>query len=159
MTEAADGRLAEVTADTLEKLAFLFATPMDAPTPIDDARLTTVRVAFAGAFAGGVELSLSGPVLDELAVNMLGADDGEPIAPEARLDALKELVNVVCGNLLPILGGGEAVFNIQAPVVVPDESAGWTDCAARCELALDQGVCRVRLRLDPSAAGTSSAQR
>lgn len=157
MTEAVDGRLAEVTADTLEKLAFLFATPMDASPAIDETQLTTVRVEFGGAFAGGVELSLSGPVLDELAVNMLGADDGESIAPEARLDALKELANVVCGNLLPILGGGEAVFNIQAPVVVPDGHPGWADCAARCDLALDQGVCRVRLRLDPSAVGTSSS--
>lgn len=157
MTEAADGRLAEVTADTLEKLAFLFATPTDAPASIDEAQLTTVRVEFTGAFAGGMELSISGPVLDELAVNMLGADDGEPIAPEARLDALKELVNVVCGNLLPILGGSEAVFNIQAPVVAADGHPGWTDCAARCELALDGGVCRVRLRMEPNTLGTSSS--
>ena len=157
MIEAADGRLAEVTADTLEKLAFLFATPMDAPASMDEASLTTVRVEFAGAFAGGMELAVSGPVLEELAANMLGADDGEPIALEARLDALKELVNVVCGNLLPILGGGEAVFNIQAPVLVPDGHPGWASCAARCDLALDQGVCRVRLRVDPSAVETPSA--
>jgi hypothetical protein len=153
MTEAADGRLAEVTADTLEKLAFLFATPMDAPPSLDESQLSTVRVEFGGAFTGGMELSLSGPVLDELAVNMLGADDGDPIAPEARLDALKELANVVCGNLLPTLGGGEAVFNIQAPVVVPAGHPAWADCAASCGLALDQGVCRVRLRLEPDVAG------
>lgn len=155
MTEAVDGRLAEVTSDTLEKLAFLFATPMDAPPALDETQLTTVRVEFGGAFAGGVELSLSGPALDELAVNMLGADDGESIAPEARLDALKELANVVCGNLLPILGGGEAVFNIQAPVVVPADRPAWARCAASCGLALDQGICRVRLRLEPGAAGAS----
>lgn len=152
MTAAADARLADVTADTLEKLAFLFASPVDPPPAVDESQLSTVRVEFGGAFAGGVELSLSGPVLDELAVNMLGADDGEPIAPEARLDALKELANVVCGNLLPALGGGEAVFNIQAPVAVAVDRQDWAECAAGCCLALDNGICRVRLRLDPGGA-------
>ncbi len=124
MTAAADGRLAEVTIDTLEKLAFLFASPAEAPPEVEESRLTTVRVEFAGAFAGGVEVSLSGPVLAELAANMLGAMDGEPLAPDAQLDALKELANVVCGNMLPALGGEEAEFSIRAPHPVPADAAG-----------------------------------
>lgn len=151
MTAAADGRLAEVTIDTLEKLAFLFASPVEAPPEVEELHLTTVRVEFAGAFAGGVEVSLSGPVLAELAANMLGAMDGEPLAPDAQLDALKELANVVCGNMLPVLGGEEAEFSIHAPQPVSADRPAWASAAASCWLALDNGICRVRVRLDTGA--------
>ena len=57
MTAAADGRLAEVTIDTLEKLAFLFASPVEAAPEVEESLLTTVRVEFTGAFAGGMEVS------------------------------------------------------------------------------------------------------
>lgn len=156
MTAAADGRLAEVTIDTLEKLAFLFASSVEAAPEVEESHLTTVRVEFTGAFAGGVEVSLSGPVLAELAANMLGAMDGEPLAPDAQLDALKELANVVCGNMLPALGGDEAEFNIRAPQPVPADRPAWAAPAACCCLALDNGICRVRMRVDGGAAALSA---
>ena len=33
-------------------------------------------------------------------------------------DALKEVINVICGNILPALAGAEAVFNISAPDIL-----------------------------------------
>lgn len=149
MTAAADGRLAEVTIDTLEKLAFMFASPVEAALEVEESLLTTVRVEFTGAFAGGMEMSLSGPVLSELAANMLGAVEGEALTPGEQLDnALKELANVICGNLLPAIGGDKAEFNIHAPQSVPEGRPAWEDCAAGCCLALENGICRVRVRLD-----------
>ena len=148
MSAAVDGRLAEVTIDTLEKLAFLFASPVEAPPEVEESNLATVRVEFTGAFAGGMEMSLSGPVLSELAANMLGAMEGEALTPDEQQDALKELVNVICGNLLPAIGGDNAEFNIHAPQAVPKDRPAWEDCAASCCLSLENGICRVRVRLD-----------
>jgi len=106
-------------------------------------------VEFTGAFAGGMEMSLSGPVLSELAANMLGAVEGEALTPGEQLDnALKELANVICRNLLPAIGGDKAEFNIHAPQAVPEGRPAWEDCAAGCCLALENGICRVQVRLD-----------
>jgi len=151
MTAAADGRLAEVTIDTLEKLAFLFASPMDTPAEVDERAFSTVRVDFAGALAGGMEVSLSGPVLAELAANMLGAMEGEALTADEQQDALKELANVICGNVLPELGGHAAEFNIQTPYPVPADRPQWNAPAAACHLVLENGLCRVRVRLQDGA--------
>lgn len=157
----ADARLAEVTADTLEKLAFLFASPMDTPPSLEEHALSTVQVGFAGAYAGGLELSLSKPALAELAANMLGVMEGEPLGEEQQQDALKELANVICGNILPVLAGDTAEFSIDAPVSVPAERPAWAVPAACCHLSLDNGVCRVRMRVDgdgwPEPAGKGDA--
>jgi CheY-specific phosphatase CheX len=156
-----DARLAEVTADTLEKLAFLFASPMDTPPSLEERALSTVQVGFAGETTGGLELSLSKPALAELAANMLGVMEGEPLAEEQQVDALKELANVICGNILPVLAGDTAEFTIEAPIAVPPERPAWAAPSACCHLGLDNGVCRVRMRVDggrwPEPAGKGEA--
>jgi CheY-specific phosphatase CheX len=151
MTEAADSRLAEVTIDTLEKLAFLFASPVEAPPAVEERTFSTVRVDFAGAFSGGMEVSLSGPVLAELAANMLGAMEGETLSAGEQQDALKELANVICGNVLPMLVGHEAEFNIQAPYLIPADRQEWKAPEASCHLVLENGICRVRVKVDGGA--------
>jgi len=60
-------------------------------------------VDFTGRFTGGMELALSASVLAELAANMLGAEEGTTLSADEQRDALRELANVVCGNLLPAI--------------------------------------------------------
>ena len=105
MNAVTSGILSDVVVDTLEKLAFLFAVPLEGPAPEDTRELATVRVRFSGPLCGGMQLSLSRPVLAELAGNMLGADDASALSADEQHDALRELVNVICGNLLPLIGG------------------------------------------------------
>lgn len=143
-------KLIEVTADTLEKLAFIFTFPAEAAPVIDEQNQEAVRVDFSGPFAGGMELSLPASALGELAVNMLGAEEGEELSAEQQRDALKELINVVCGNLLPVLAGHAEEFNLRTPYLVSGESPAWNDPAAVGYLTLENGACRVRMRLDGS---------
>lgn len=117
---------------------------------MDSQAQEVVRVDFSGPFGGGMELSLPAPALVELAVNMLGAEDGEELSPEQQHDALKELINVVCGNLLPILAGHTEEFNLRPPYMVGGESPAWGDPIAVGYLMLENGACRVRMRLDGS---------
>lgn len=153
-------KLVEVTADTLEKLAFIFTFPAEEAPVIDEQSQEIVRVDFSGPFGGGMELSLPSSALGELAVNMLGAEEGEDLSSEQQRDALKELINVVCGNLLPVLAGHAEEFNLRPPYMVSGESPVWNDPAAVGYLTLENGACRVRMRLDalpePCLAGLDS---
>jgi hypothetical protein len=146
MNAVVERHLAEVTIDTLERLGFLFASVAEEPPAPSEAALGTVGVAFEGSFAGELEVSLSGPVLTELAANMLGTMEGDPLSFDQQLDALKELANVICGNLLPVIAGSETEFTIGAPGEVAPDRPVWTSPTARCHLVLENGICRVRLR-------------
>ena len=151
MNAAISGILTDVVVDTLEKLAFLFAAPLEGPVPEDTRELATVRVRFSGPLCGGMQLSLSRSVLAELAGNMLGADDGSALSADEQNDALRELINVICGNLLPMIGGGTAEFNIQTPFIpaAGASAAGeLAPVAAVSNLSVESGICRVALQLD-----------
>jgi CheY-specific phosphatase CheX len=105
--------LSQTTAATFEELALLFpehdATPEQAESPLD----VTVSVDFRGPFTGRLVLSSSASVLPAIAANMLG--DASTRQPRLQRDALGELANVICGNVLPMIAGAEAVFNLSAP--------------------------------------------
>jgi CheY-specific phosphatase CheX len=152
MNAAIKDILSGVVVDTLEKLAFLFAVPLEGPAPEDTEEVATVQVRFSGPLCGGMQLGLSRPVLAELAGNMLGADDGSALSVEVQHDALKELMNVICGNLLPVICGNNAEFSIQPPAVLAGGArAGFGEfgpIAAVSNLSVESGICRVALHLD-----------
>lgn len=72
-----------------------------------------VSVSFNGPLSGRLVLRASSEILPGVAENMLGADGEYPLA--VQRDALGELANVICGNLLPMIGGAESVFVLSAP--------------------------------------------
>ena len=74
-----------------------------------------VAIDFSGPIKGMMLIILRGRILSALTGNMLG-DDAPPTQFQ-REDALRELANVICGNLLPHLGGSDAVFDIGIPQV------------------------------------------
>jgi chemotaxis protein CheY-P-specific phosphatase CheC len=113
--------LSRVVAETLEQLAFLFSFPADgeAETAIDSG--VAARVLFAGPFSGALVIIVSSQVLSELTANMLGVDGEDETTSEQKDDALKETINVICGNLLPAIAGKQAVFDIDAPEIITED--------------------------------------
>ncbi len=107
--------LSRATTATFEELALLFPehelSPEQAAAPLDMA----VSVEFRGPLLGRLVLRASSNVLSSIAANMLG-EDASRERPLQR-DALGELANVICGNLLPAIAGVEAVFHLSAPRV------------------------------------------
>jgi hypothetical protein len=152
MSKAIDRILAEVTAATLEKLAFLFASPLEVFPEGAAADLFAARVEFSGPLQGAMELRMSEPAVDELAANMLGVDEGSAPSPEERRDAFKELLNVICGNVLPVIAGEAAEFNLKAPCLIAQnavaETPGVGQATALSRLMLDNGICTVALRVE-----------
>ncbi len=85
-------------------------------------------------------------------------DDGDEIPPDQQQDALKELCNVLCGNLLPEVAGSKAVFDLAAPELLDCAAleaarAGQTP-RARMTMGLDEGSIELILYhedFDPEA--------
>lgn len=113
MNSSLEAELARATALTFEGLAFVFPSP----ELLDDQRQApfeaAVAIEFEGTFGGQLTLAVSGGVLPAIVSNMLGADLGSD--PTARKDALGELANVICGNVLTHVAGGDKSFLLSAP--------------------------------------------
>ncbi len=105
--------LSRATTATFEELALLFPehtlSREQAAAPLD----VSVSVEFRGPLHGRLVLRASSNILSSIAANMLGADASRE-RPLQR-DALGEIANVICGNVLPAIAGAEAVFHLSAP--------------------------------------------
>ena len=118
MLQPATTSLFQAATLTFESLALLFPEPCST----DGAEFIPLAAAFSvtyhGAGHGRVVVGVTAGVLPALAENMLGA----AAAPDTQLqrDALGELVNVVTGNVLPMVNGAAAVFRLDAPTPAGD---------------------------------------
>lgn len=146
-----DPQLTQVAEQTFEALAFMFPLGEDAPADVDaDARQTAV-VTFAGPLKGAMAISLGCEMLEPLAANMLGLEPPETPSAEQQRDALRELLNVICGNLLPLIGSPTDVYDVHAPQVleggaIPDTLEGCSP-HGRADVLLDTGLAQIQLYL------------
>jgi CheY-specific phosphatase CheX len=117
-----DAPLAEVATRTLEEMCFFFAMPLLSDEQREAKTDAAMSVRFRGPMSGQLVVRMCGGVLPMLASNMLGDADG---SPTMQRDALGEVANVVCGNLLPIIGGPSDVYVLDAaqPTVVLERSS------------------------------------
>lgn len=137
--------LHKVAEDVLEKLAFIFSFPEEEREDPDPEGVVGVGVTFSGPFNGILFMRIAKDILPELAGNMLGIDEDETTG-ELQHDALKELLNVVCGNLLPALAGKERIFNVGAPVIHTDGGQGMKqEPVGVARLDLEDRICDLML--------------
>jgi hypothetical protein len=166
-TQTFDDTLWAVGEQTFESLAFMLLMPEEEGAASDEWG-NVARVNFTGPFGGCLFVAISPGMLDPLGANMLGIEPGEDPPEGVKLeDALKELLNVVCGNLLPAIAGAEDVFQIASPTmleapVLPEGMEGMEQ-RGRAELVLDSGRAELVLYLDagtvvhtPSDAGAAA---
>ena len=119
MLQPATTSLFQAATSTFESLALLFPESRSTDgaefLPIEAAHCVT----YHGDSEGRVVVGVTSGVLPALAENMLGS----AAAPDLQLqrDALGELVNVVTGNVLPMINGATAVFRLDAPVPAGDD--------------------------------------
>jgi hypothetical protein len=134
----------QALCDTLSKLAFMFADPQDEDAPPSEPkRALKVAVEFSGAKKGVLELMIPEPLCPEIAAGMLGCDPDDEQAVSASTDSLKELLNVVCGQLLPNIYGNDKLFDLGAPRIDEVNQAAW------CELQRDEGTGRFQVDEHP----------
>jgi hypothetical protein len=140
--------LSEAAAATFEELAYAFAERTDVQdTPRGDDGIATVS--FSGPVCGRIVVAMGGGALPSLAANMLGQEEA-PTAVVQR-DALGEVANVICGNVLPRVAGSTAVFSLGAPNAEPSWAAACARGgvpAARVAFALEGGRADIALFLE-----------
>ncbi len=112
-----------------------------------------VEVTFDGPFAGKLFLAITPETMEHISANMLGIELGEePPAGVNVEDGLKELSNVICGNLLPAIAGDEVVFNIESPQILsnpqPVDSIEGYDLVGCKKFELDFGLACIWLFVD-----------
>lgn len=153
-TQTFEQTLHRVAEECFGELAFMLIVPEEfGERPAESAWTHAAMVDFTGPFGGQLFVAISDEMLAPLASNMLGLDPGEQ-APEGvdPVDALKELLNVICGNLLPALAGDEVVFHIGAPMLLESptlpESAPGRQFAGQTDLLLDEGQACLKLFVD-----------
>ncbi|MCD6216665.1 response regulator [bacterium] len=138
--QVSEKQLVKVAANVLETMAFAFLDTSDGKES-DSTEFKSATVQYHGPFSGIVILAISNQALSEFAKNMLCQDDEDEVTQQQEDDALCELTNVVCGNLLSDLAGPEPVFNLDAPQILPGE-----ETVSTVELSGD--VTSTRLQLD-----------
>jgi chemotaxis protein CheY-P-specific phosphatase CheC len=104
----------------------MFAEPVSREeTPGLDSDGLSVNMEFSGPISGGLTLAASREAAAEIAANILGVDADDIVAQRGGEDALKELLNVICGRLLTALAGEGPIFNLSVPQASPLQPAEW----------------------------------
>ena len=105
--------LIESTVRTLEDLCFMYQEPelKDAQKnlPLEAASEVKYR---SDDFTGKLLIETRGGLFSAIATNILSNDD--PITQQKK-DALGEIANIICGNVVPSLGGGGREYKIEPP--------------------------------------------
>ncbi len=118
----------DLFADVLEQLVFIFAEPAPkAELPTNAESVLQVNINFTGHMSGKLVLMSPESVCAEMAMNMLGANSTEEISAADAHEAIKELVNISCGQLLTALAGNGPVFDLSPPDISRPDSTAWME--------------------------------
>lgn len=147
MSKALAKALYKAAALTFEDLGFLLPSSELEEVQKKASPTIAAAVRFHGPVNGQVIVTICGPLLPTIAANMLGEED-HPAEPQQH-DALREVGNVICGNMLPLIAGTTPVFNVELPEVVDPSTVGSVgEPAASAEIGLEEGRAELRLYVD-----------
>jgi len=101
---------------TFEETCYLYPVPelkdIQELLPLEAA----AEVKYRGDFTGRILIETRGGLFRAIAVNMLSNQD--PTGAQ-KMDALGEIANIICGNVIPALGGASQGYRIEAPKIIP----------------------------------------
>ena len=148
--------LSSVAEETLGELAFLFSFSDEETdlVPLDDA--VAASISFSGPLSGFLVIVVPIRVLPGLTENMLGLDDEEKATLDQQYDALKETINVICGNVLPDISGKQALYDMGTPKMITERAAireslrkeDRPELTSSVSLILENGQCDLFLFVD-----------
>lgn len=149
-------QIVDVFCDVLDKLAFLFGEQIDkteVPRDVDAGYI--VEMSFEGPRRGEIAVLMPKSICPELAANILGISEDDELATQCVQDALKEIVNILCGQLLTSVAGTEPVFDLSVPVIADYDSSlwcSWLDEADSVAFLVDDRPVLVRFIMSEAEA-------
>ncbi len=151
MKEITKETITELVSNILETMAFVFAESLDEQESPSTMRHS--KISYAGPDENSdLYLSASPGFLAELASSMLGAEPDEIDVEVVGRQALDELANIVCGEVVLSLGGEDEVFSMGLPETI-DRPRGTeeTERLVRSIVESDEGE-RLEVLLTRSSA-------
>ena len=121
-------RIKKICFDIFEQLAFMFGEELD-KDEVESPQGDFVRavMTFSGHRKGAIELVIPKRLAPALAYNILGIDEKAHLDAEIAEDALKELLNTLCGRILPTIFTDTATFDLHPPEVAGLSRFQWQD--------------------------------
>ncbi len=108
--------LTEIFSDVLADLAFMMIDDEQLDPPSDTEILET-RIEYSGPNRGALKLYCTREFSRTLAGNLLGIDTNDPDVEARAEDAVKEFMNIICGQTVTRLFGTEDVYDLSIPQV------------------------------------------
>jgi CheY-specific phosphatase CheX len=106
--------LTNIFSEVLANLAFMFTDEGPTVVSAGDVWIETT-IGYRGAAEGTLKLLCTRDFAGLLAANLLGIDPEDESVEAKAHDAVKEFMNIVCGQLVTALHGTQKVFDISIP--------------------------------------------
>jgi CheY-specific phosphatase CheX len=136
-----------VVSDVLERFAFVFVEAEEKDGRQDNqGEYLLAVITFKGSRGGGsISLVAQEGLCVDLAANVLGVDASEA-GREMAEDALKEMANIICGELAAALYGEKEVYALTIPLLFRIGREKWM------EMYVDPDTLRIRVEGKPMLA-------
>ncbi|MCH9024907.1 MAG: chemotaxis protein CheX [candidate division Zixibacteria bacterium] len=153
MKEKCQKSLMEAAVQTFEDLGMMLLNEELTLEQREAKSEASVMVTFEGPFTGRLEVTVFGTVTMKLASNISGSE--EISSDILSLDALGEIANVICGNVLPRIAGSKEIFHLTSPqsldTVSKSQTGAGLDLLADAKLGLEDGRAEINLFVDQTA--------
>ncbi len=118
----------DTLCEVLENFAFMFGEGCSKKKlPEGASQYLRAEIGFKGEVCGKIAMGVSANMCPELAANILGLDADDDLAAERAGDALKEVLNIICGQVLTTVAGDEPIFDLTVPEIQSLDAAGWQE--------------------------------
>ncbi|MCK5679682.1 chemotaxis protein CheX [bacterium] len=146
MLEAIRQNLTMVISEVLETMFFVFLEPQPGACPQSTDFVGAQVVISSPDSSFEIELLAQSRLLEVIAADFLGLEEGLVTADQSQ-DVLKEITNMVVGNLVNICDP-EAQYKLGIPSVLGVSLAGsrLSDCVDKYVYGADDGVFLVGIR-------------
>ena len=113
MKKQIENVLRESTIKTFEDICFIYQVPELKDDQKNLVLEAAAEVKFRGIFTGKLMIETRGGLFSAIASNMLS---NEVPSIQQKKDALGEIANIICGNVVPSLGRSEPEYKIESPI-------------------------------------------
>jgi hypothetical protein len=144
--------LKSIVLEVLGDLAFMITDDEPVHSPSDSDWISG-EVSYRGPTAGTVRCCCTRALAIQLAANLLGIEVDECPAQTAAEDALREFLNVLCGQLVTRWYGRSAVFDLSIPSVqvgVPAPTVAGETGSNTCRLSVEGQLLLCSIQQDES---------
>lgn len=151
MNGATQDTLLSTCISVFEKHAFIFADPVEPKELKAPEHSLLAWVSFHGGARGDLLLAIQPELANEISANLVGDDPVAGLKP-LLLDAIGELANVLCGNLLKATLP-DKIFDLDPPVVFETSAFHWNLlalCPTTIALQADEHSALIQMRWNNS---------